>query len=82
MNYGVLTDSRGRPVAVAVFEGNTTEGEPLTPPVDMMQQRFKIKTLTLVGDRGGITQKHSDEQLRDGKGVDRVTALKNTSLQK
>lgn len=82
VNYGLLTDGRGCPIAVSVFEGNTTDGKTLMPQVDMMQQRFKIKTLTLVGDRGMITQKHIDEQLRDRAGVDWVTALKKTSIQK
>jgi len=82
INYGLLTDARGCPVAVSVFEGNTTDAKTLIPQVDMMQQRFKIKTLTLIGDRGMITQKHIDEQLRDRKGVDWITALKKTSLQK
>ena len=82
VNYGLLTDGRGCPVAVSVFEGNTTDGKTLIPQVDMMQQRFKIKTLTLVGDRGMITQKHIDEQLRDREGVDWITALRNTSIKK
>lgn len=82
VNYGLLTDGRGCPVAVSVFEGNTTDSKTLMPQVDMMQQRFKIKTLTLVGDRGMITQKHIDEQLRDREGVDWISALRNTSIKK
>lgn len=82
VNYGLLTDGRGCPVAVSVFEGNTTDGKTLMQQVDMMQQQFKIKALTLVGDRGMISQKHIDEQLRDRAGVDWITALKKTSLQK
>ncbi len=82
VNYGLLTDGRGCPVAVSVFDGNTADGKTLMPQVNMMQQRFKIKTMTLVGDRGMITQKHIDEQLRDRAGVDWITALKKISIQK
>ena len=34
VNYGLLTDARGCPVAVSVFEGNTADPRTLLPQVE------------------------------------------------
>ena len=54
--YGVMTDAQGCPVAVEVYAGNT--GDPTTVPdqVDKLRQRFSLQHVTLVGDRGMLTQ--------------------------
>ena len=52
---GLLCALDGRPVAVEVFEGNT--GDPTTVPkqIETLKQRFNLKRVVLVGDRGMIT---------------------------
>ncbi len=82
VNYGLLTDERGCPVAVSVFEGNKSDSQTLMPQVEMMKNRFGIETLVLVGDRGMISQKQIDDDLRDLDGVDWITALKSASIRK
>ncbi len=79
VNYGVLTDARGCPVAGSVFPGNTGDPKTLLPQVERVQERFGIARLVLVGDRGMI----SDIQitaLKAREGVDWITALKTGAI--
>lgn len=82
VNYGLLTDERGCPVAVSVFPGNTLDHKTLTSQTEMMKNQFDIQSMVLVGDRGMITQKLIDEELRESSGVDWITALKSGAIQK
>ena len=82
VNYGLVTDKRGCPVAVSVFAGNESDSTTLMPQVEMVRNRFGIKTLVLVGDRGMISQKRIDDDLRNLEGVDWITALKSASIRK
>lgn len=51
---GLLTDEDGYPIAVRVFEGNTTDGETCYDQIKLLAEQYRIKKLTLVGDRGMI----------------------------
>ena len=82
VNYGLLTDARGCPVAVSVFEGNKSDSKTLMLQVHMMRNRFGINTLVIIGDRGMISQKQIDDDLRDLDGVDWITALKSPAIRK
>ena len=42
VNYGLLTDARGCPVAVSVFKGNTGDAPTLVPEVQRVRARFGI----------------------------------------
>ena len=81
VNYGLLTDPRGRPVAVSVFEGNTGDPKTLMPQVEKLQKTFAIEQLVLVGDRGMISQKQINE-LKQKDGVDWITALRTGAIRK
>jgi hypothetical protein len=81
VNYGLLTDPRGRPVAVSVFEGNTGDPKTLMPQVEKLQKTFAIEQLVLVGDRGMISQKQINE-LKQKEGVDWITALRTGAIRK
>jgi len=61
VNYGLLTDRRGCPVAVSVFKGNVGDTKTLMPQVRMLRERFGLADFVLVGDRGMITQKQVNE---------------------
>jgi len=82
VNYGLLTDDLGCPVAVSVFEGNKSDGKTLMPQVEKMRDSFGIQSMVLVGDRGMISQKLIDEELRTQEGVDWITALKSGQIRK
>jgi len=76
VNYGLLTTSRGCPVATSVYEGNTNDAKTLVPQVRKLKDDFGIKQLVIVGDRGMVSQKAIDE-LKDIDGLDWITALKS-----
>lgn len=79
VNYGVLTDGRGCPVAVSVYEGNTSDPQTLLPEVERLRTQFGVEGLVLVGDRGLISHK-GIEALRERPGVDWIGALKSASI--
>ena len=81
VNYGLLTDPCGRPVAVSVFRGNVGDPKTLLFQVDKVREEFAIQRIVLVGDRGMITQKQVNA-LRDIKGVDWITALRPEPIRK
>jgi len=79
VNYGLLTDARGCPVAVSVHEGNTSDSLTFMPEVQRLRQDFGIEQMVMVGDRGMISQKAIDE-MRDIDGIGWITALKSASI--
>lgn len=81
VNYGLLTNARGIPLAVSVFEGNTADPKTLLPQVSRLRESFSIERFVLVGDRGMITQKQVDA-LRQEDGVEWITALRPEAIRK
>jgi transposase len=79
VNYGLLTDPRGCPVAVSVHEGNTSDSTTFLPEVRRLREQFHLDQMVMVGDRGMISQKAIDE-MRDTDGVGWITALKSVSI--
>src|SRR5450756_668507 len=55
IEYGLLTDPAGRPVAVRVFPGNTADPTAFTTIVQAVKDTFSLKDMVMVGDRGMIT---------------------------
>ncbi len=81
VNYGLLTNERGIPVSVSVFEGNSGDPKTLLPQIEKVQERFGIEQFVMVGDRGMITQAQIDA-LREMDGVDWITALRPEAIRK
>ena len=79
INYGLLTDARGCPVAVSVHEGNTSDSTTFMPEVQRLRTDFGIERMVMVGDRGMISQKAIDE-MRETDGIGWITALKSVSI--
>lgn len=79
VNYGLLTDRRGCPVAVSVYEGNVSDPQTLLPQVLRLKSDFGIEQVVLVGDRGMISQT-AVEQLRTHEGLSWITALKSAQI--
>jgi len=79
VNYGLLTDARGCPVAVSVHEGNVADSQTFIPEVKRLREDFGIAQLVMVGDRGMISSK-AIEELRETQGVGWITALKSVSI--
>jgi len=79
VNYGLLTDAWGRPVAVSVFEGNTADPRTLLPQVEKVRNSFGIASLVIVGDRGMISNVQI-EAMRAMEGVNWIAALKSGAI--
>ncbi|MGH3524341.1 MAG: IS1634 family transposase, partial [Mycobacterium sp.] len=79
IEYGLLTDPRGRPVAIRVFPGNTSDTTAFIDAVALVAENFGLGELTMVGDRGMITNARIKE-LRDRGGMDWVTALRAPAI--
>jgi transposase len=79
VNYGLLTDARGCPVAVSVHEGNVADSQTLMPEVQRLREDFGVEQLVMVGDRGMISNK-AIEEMRDSDGIAWITALKSVSI--
>lgn len=79
--FGLLTDPEGCPVAVEVFEGNTGDPTTVAPQVDKLRQRFQLKQVVLVGDRGMLTSARIREDLKPQEGLQWISALKSIQIQ-
>jgi Transposase DDE domain len=77
--YGVVTDEDGRPIAVRVYPGNTSDSTTVADQVETVRQQFGLAHVVLVGDRGLLTQPQID-RLRATSGVGWITALRSTAI--
>src|SRR6266571_3979091 len=88
IEYGLLTDPQGRPVAVRVFEGNTADPAAFTEITGVVRDKFGLARMVMVGDRGMITSARirALNQLEDGTqrpdGYGWITALRAPAIKK
>ena len=75
IEYGLLTDPTGRPVAVKVFPGNTADPAAFTAITSHIRDTFGIGEMVMVGDRGMITSARIGA-LKELGGYGWVTALR------
>jgi transposase len=80
--FGLLTNAVGCPVAVEVWEGNTADPKTIPEQVKKLRERFGLKRLVLVGDRGMITSARIREDFTEDSGISWITALRAHSIQK
>ena len=79
VNYGLLTDAKGCPVAISVHEGNTSDSLTFLPMVAQLRQDFGIERMIMIGDRGMISNQ-AIKEMRKSDGIDWITALKSVSI--
>jgi hypothetical protein len=88
IEYGLLTDPAGRPVAVRVFPGNTGDPAAFTQIVDVIRDKFGLARMVMVGDRGMITSARIAALNRLDDGTARpdaygwITALRAPAIRK
>ena len=88
IEYGLLTDPEGRPVAVRVFPGNTGDPAAFTAIVDVVRKKFGLEKMVMVGDRGMITSARirALNKAEDGTGLPGaygwITALRAPAIRK
>ena len=88
IEYGLLTDPAGRPVAVRVLPGNTGDPAAFTAITDVMRDKSGLAQMVMVGDRGMITsariaalnQQEDGTQRPDAYGW--ITALRAPAISK
>jgi hypothetical protein len=80
--FGILSSAEGCPVAVEVFEGNTGDPKTVAAQVAKLRERFRLERIILVGDRGMLTEKRIEQDLRPHEGLEWVTALRAPQIQK
>jgi hypothetical protein len=56
MVVAVILDGQGRPLCCELWPGNVTDVKTLIPVVDRLQQRFRIRSICIVADRGMISR--------------------------
>ena len=56
MVVGAILDGEGRPLCCELWPCNVTDAKTLIPVVDRLQQRFRIRSICIVADRGMISQ--------------------------
>jgi hypothetical protein len=81
IEYGLLTDPAGRPVAIRVFAGNTADPTAFLEAVEMVRGNFELSQLSLVGDRGMITSARI-EALKELGGLSWITCLRAPAIAK
>jgi hypothetical protein len=89
IEYGLLTDPEGRPVAVQVLPGNTGDPAAFTEIVQVIRDKFGLATMVMVGDRGMITSARIEalNQADDGSeppggAYSWITALRAPAIRK
>jgi len=78
--FGLVCNAAGCPVAVEVFEGNTGDPTTVAPVIKKLRQRFALRRVVLVGDRGLLTDARIREALKPVEGLDWITALRGPTL--
>jgi len=79
IEYGLLTDPDGRPVAIRVLAGNTADPAAFGLIATEVRDKFKLQDMVMVGDRGMITSARI-EQLRELGGFSWITALRAPAI--
>src|SRR5271169_1456525 len=74
IEYGLLTDPSGRPVAVRVFPGNTGDPGAFTAIVKVVREKFGLAKMVMAGDRGMITSARIQAMNQAGDGTQRPDA--------
>ena len=79
VEFGLLCDGEGCPVAVEAFSGNT--GDPMTvgAQVGKLKDRFGLKRVVLVGDRGMLIEARIREEVKPA-GLDWIGALRSPAI--
>ena len=79
IEFGLLCDAEGCPVAVEVFEGNTADPNTVSTQIDKLRNRFGLSKVVLVGDRGMLTEARIRDEVKPA-GLDWISALRKPAI--
>lgn len=77
---GLMTDADGWPISVEVFQGNTHDTKTVKNQIQKVAERFGVKEVTFVGDKGMI-KKVQIENLKDEE-FHYITAITKPEIEK
>jgi hypothetical protein len=77
---GLLTDIKGEPVSIQVYEGNTADQTTVPDQVRKLGEELGAQEIVLVGDRGML--KTQGKELLTERGFRYVTALTNPEIRR
>jgi hypothetical protein len=77
---GLLCAADGCPVAVEVYPGNTADPATLASQILKVRERWGLRNVVWVADRGLLTDKRVEEELRPVEGLDWITALRSPAI--
>lgn len=80
--FGLLTNGEGCPVAVEVFEGNTGDPKTVAAQINKLRERFGLKRVIMVGDRGMLTSARIEQDLKNAPGLDWISCLRAPAIKK
>ncbi len=79
IEFGLVTDARGCPVAVEAFAGNTADPATVETQITKLRDRFGLTDIVLVGDRGMLTSARI-ERLKAVGGAGWVSCLRAPAI--
>src|SRR5450759_4738424 len=79
IEFGLVTDARGCPIAVEAFAGNAADPATVEAQIEKLRERFGLTELVLVGDRGMLTFARI-ERLREVGGIGWVSCLRAPAI--
>jgi hypothetical protein len=82
IEYGLLADPDGRPVAIRVFEGNTGDPTAFAEIADVVKSTFGLQKMVMVGDRGMITSARIEALRELDEDYAWITALRAPAIKK
>ena len=77
---GLLTAADGEPLAVRVFQGNTTDCTTVATQIEIVKKRFRVTEVVFVGDRGMV--KANGKTALTTAGLKYITALTDPQVRK
>ena len=80
--FGLLCDQKGCPIAVEVFEGNTSDTSTLESQIEKVRKRFGVHNVVWVTDRGILTSSNISELVKPVEGLDYISGLTKASIRK
>ena len=80
--FGLLCSAKGCPIAVEVFEGNTSDGATLNGQIEKVRKGWGIENVVWVSDRGILTNSKIKELVKPTEGLDYITGLTKPQIRK
>jgi len=81
IEFGLLCDRDGCPVAVEVFEGNAADPMTVGAQIEKITRRFGLDRVALAGDRGMLAEARIREEVTPA-GLDWITALRRPAVRR